>query len=375
MKTKIGAGWAVVAWMPGTVAHFDNWVRSLVSTSTHAERAWRDLSKGRWEARTHGLGKDANMRPPSSDEEVLSPISKPAKENKRKRASNYEGQKPKKRTTSKPKRNTIPLTMESVQRLREEEEEEEKENDSGLVARVRASTEIRRTPEPVEHREGEVKGLQAELEAAHKEQADLAEQVKRIFEVNDTDSGVVANSLVPQVQRKLDVIGQLREEADAVKAEAKVWKKNMDRLASEKKVARAQLVSAETQLRSVKEKALVQAKKIEELQYHLGSATSDRESLATELAAAKSEVKMAKANVDAMVAIYRSDAEAAQSRRETLKEIHARGFDLPTEIKNAKELKAEARVLAFPDDDDSRSMSGSESEEVLEGEDVAPGED
>nr|XP_033512348.1 uncharacterized protein LOC104097432 [Nicotiana tomentosiformis] len=39
--------------------------------------------------------------------------------------------------------------MESVQRLREEEEEETEEDDSGLVARARASTEIRKTPEPV----------------------------------------------------------------------------------------------------------------------------------------------------------------------------------------------------------------------------------
>nr|XP_016463228.1 PREDICTED: uncharacterized protein LOC107786288 [Nicotiana tabacum] len=108
---------------------------------------------------------------------------------------------------------------------------------------------------------------------------------------------------------------------------------------------------------------------------------------------------MTKVNDDAMVAVYRSDAEAAQvrakevaeaaqaranwvaehakcqSRRETLKEIHARGFDLTAEIENAKELEAEARVLAFPDDDDSGSMSGFESGEGLESEDASPGED
>nr|XP_016463230.1 PREDICTED: uncharacterized protein LOC107786289 [Nicotiana tabacum] len=101
-----------VAWISSAVPHLKNWVRSLVSMSTHAKRAWRDLSKGRWEARTHGLGKDTTMRSPSGDEEVSSPISKPAKENKRKRASNSEGQKPKKRTTCKPKGNTIPVNME-----------------------------------------------------------------------------------------------------------------------------------------------------------------------------------------------------------------------------------------------------------------------
>ncbi|XP_070033054.1 uncharacterized protein [Nicotiana tomentosiformis] len=131
-----------------------------------------------------------------------------------------------------------------------------------------------------EKREGEAKGLRAELEASRKEQADLAEK--------------------------------LRVEVDAVKAEVEEWKKNMDHLASEKEVARAQLASTETQLRSLKEKALVQAKKIKKFQSRLGSATSDREGLATKLAAAKSEVEIATANVDAMVAVYLSDVKAAQ---------------------------------------------------------------
>ncbi|XP_075101980.1 uncharacterized protein LOC142177393 [Nicotiana tabacum] len=195
----------------------------------------------------------------------------------------------------------------------------------------------------------------------------------------------MANSSVPQVQQKFDVIRQLRVEVDAVKAEAEEWKKNMDRLASEKEAARTQLASAEIQLRSLKEKAFVQA--------------SDRERLATELSTAKSEVEKAMANADAMVAVYRFDAEAAQvrakevaeaaqaranwvaehakcqSRRETLEEIHARGFDLTAEIEKAKELEAETGVLAFPDGDDTGSMSGSKSEGGLEGEDASPGED
>ncbi|XP_070040124.1 uncharacterized protein [Nicotiana tomentosiformis] len=194
----------------------------------------------------------------------------------------------------------------------------------------------------------------------------------------------------PAGSTKARMIGQLRTEVDVVKAGAGELKKNMDHLASEKEAARAQLASVEAQLRSSKERALVQVKNIEEFQSRLGSVTSDRERLASELAAAKSEAEIAMANAGAMMAIYRSDAEAAQvrvkevaeasqarenwvaehakyqSRRETLEEIHARGFDLTAEIENAKELEAEARVLAFPDDDDTKSMSGSESEGGLE---------
>ncbi|XP_070040563.1 uncharacterized protein [Nicotiana tomentosiformis] len=266
-------------------------------------------------------------------------------------------------------------------------------------AEIRGLTEERDTFKLLsEQREGEARGLRAELEATRKEQTNLSEQVKRVFEVNDTNLGVKANSSVPQVQQKLDIVGKLRAKVDAVKAGSEEWKKNMDRLASEKEAVRAQLASVEAQLQISKERALVQAKDIEELQSRLGSVTSDRERLASELSAAKSEAEIAMANADAMVAVYRSDAEAAQvrekevveatqvrenwvaeyakcqSRRETLEEIHARNFDLSAEIENAKELEAEARVLAFPDDDDTGSTSGSESEGGLEGED-APGED
>ncbi|XP_070032573.1 uncharacterized protein [Nicotiana tomentosiformis] len=247
-----------------------------------------------------------------------------------------------------------------------------------------------------EQREGEARGLRGELEATRKEQTNLSEQVKRVFEVNDTDLSMKANSSVPQVQQKLDMIGQLCAEVDAVKAGAEKWKKNMDRLAYEKEVSRAQLASVEAQLRSSKERALVQAKNIEEFQSRLGSVTSDREILASELGAAKLEDEIAMDNVDATVSIYRSDSEAAQvrakevaeaaqareiwvvehakcqTRRGTLEDIHARGFDLSAEIKDAKELEAKARVLAFPDDDDTGSMSGSESEGGLEGKDAAP---
>ncbi|XP_019263498.1 PREDICTED: filament-like plant protein [Nicotiana attenuata] len=194
-----------------------------------------------------------------------------------------------------------------------------------------------------EQREGEAKGLHAELKMTQKEHAELVEQVRRIFEVSDGDSGMVANGLNSQVQQNLDVIRQLREEVDAIKIEAEGWKKKMDRLAS-----------AENQLRGMKEEIL--------------------ENLVAELKAAKSEVKTAKADADVVVAIYRADAEAEaapirakevaeaaqvrvkgvaekakyQSRKETLEEIHAQGFDLTTEIENARELEAEARKLAFP---------------------------
>ncbi|XP_070057878.1 protein CROWDED NUCLEI 1-like [Nicotiana tomentosiformis] len=289
---------------------------------------------------TMGLTKDAVMRPSSGDEEALPPISK----------------------------------LENVASVLHHEALLQSRGElSRYEAEVRRLTEERDAFKLLsEQRKGEVKRLRAELEASQKEQTELAEQVKKIFEFNDIDSGVMANNSIPQVEQKLNVIRQLRVEMDVVKSEAKERKKNMDRIASEEETARTQLASAEGQLRSLKEKTLVQAKKIEEFQSRLSLADSNRERLSTELAATKLEVEKAMANVDAMVVVYRSDVKAAQvrakevaeaaqaranwvaehakcqSRRETLEEIHTRGFDLTIKIEKAKELKAKTEYWLFP---------------------------
>ncbi|XP_070055531.1 KNR4/SMI1 homolog [Nicotiana tomentosiformis] len=198
----------------------------------------------------------------------------------------------------------------------------------------------------------------------------------------------MANISISQLQQNLEVIGLLREEVDTIRAETLGCKEGMDRLAVEKEIARAQLSSAESQLQGIKEKRSVQARKIRELEAMLAS----------KLAKAKSELEKAKAEADEFVAIYRADAEAAQveekkaaetaqtraywvgelakcqSRRETLEEIHARGFDLTEEMKKVIELEADARALDFDDDDDDGSKSGSESREEPDGEETSPGD-
>ncbi|XP_070046226.1 uncharacterized protein [Nicotiana tomentosiformis] len=162
----------------------------------------------------------------------------------------------------------------------------------------------------------------------------------------------------------------------------------MDRFAAKIEAARAQLSSVESHLRGMKEKSLAQTKKKEELEARLAS----------ELAKAKSKAEKARAEAEAIVAVYQADAEAAQvqareaaetaktrahwiaelakcqSRRETLEEIHARGFDLTDEIVKAKENESDARALVSDDDDDDGSKSGSENGEDLDGEEAAPKE-
>ncbi|XP_070032452.1 uncharacterized protein [Nicotiana tomentosiformis] len=137
------------------------------------------------------------------------------------------------------------------------------------------------------------------------------------------------------------------------------------------------------------EKSLAQAKKIVELEARLAS----------ELEKFKSEAEKAITEAEAIAVVYQADAEAAQvqareeaetaqtrahlvgelakcqSRRETLEEIHARGFELTEEIIKAKKLEVDAGALASDDDDDDdESKSGSKSGEKLDGEDTAPEE-
>ncbi|XP_009613564.1 uncharacterized protein [Nicotiana tomentosiformis] len=123
----------------------------------------------------------------------------------------------------------------------------------------------------------------------------------------------------------------------------------MDCLASGKEAARAQLTLVEIQFRAAKERAEVQTKKVEELQSRLGSAISDRESLDKEL----------------------------KTAMEILEEVQAWGFDLSVEIKDTKVLEAEAKKLAYPEEEDFEDSSGSEGGENLgnPGDEAGSGQD
>nr|XP_016439551.1 PREDICTED: uncharacterized protein LOC107765425 [Nicotiana tabacum] len=237
-----------------------------------------------------GLPKNVGIRPPSADDDIYADplVPKQDKEKKRRQASSSsspEKKRPRKRLARKPKK------------AKEEEE------DSELVTSVRSGSELPQVMEAVEeavdeasvlhqeaflryreefkHHKAETRDLaekkdayklfseklQADLEAARKEHACFVEQVIRIFELSDDDSDTLANDSNTQVQQRLEQIGKLQVEVDMVKAEAKKWKKNMDLLALEKETTRAQLASAEVQLRAIKEKYSICEAKARKLAY------------------------------------------------------------------------------------------------------------
>ncbi|XP_019259769.1 PREDICTED: uncharacterized protein LOC109237835 [Nicotiana attenuata] len=108
--------------MPHAVPDLEDWVRKLALTSSHADRCWHDLSRGRWEAKNHEV------------------TPKPAKDKKRRRASPSDTPKPKKNKARKSKDDSAALSADVAQKLRDEEEEG---GDAGceLVPRKRGSVE------------------------------------------------------------------------------------------------------------------------------------------------------------------------------------------------------------------------------------------
>ncbi|XP_070057744.1 uncharacterized protein [Nicotiana tomentosiformis] len=183
------------------------------------------------------------------------------------------------------------------------------------------------------------------------------------------------------VQQKIDRIDQLRAEMNEVQAMADVGKGKIDQLDSEEETAQEQLASVEVQLRVTKEKADKQAQLNEKLRAQMNSALAELDALGSECEAVKAQIRTASADAEEMVAQYRANGEVPEtrlktnveymkqlSRRETLEEIHTRGFDLSAEIEEAKMLEVKAKKLARPEDEE-----GSEGSNKPEGEEGPDG--
>ncbi|XP_070020680.1 uncharacterized protein [Nicotiana sylvestris] len=311
-----------VAWFPGAVPDLEGWVQKLASTSPYAEHNWRGLDKG--------LRVSIDMRsPPTGEEETP----KPSKEKRRKRRS---------------------LCIARI--------EEGPDHDASFILE---EAEKLLKQAVLLHRQAFAKSWT--------ELARCEAKLKRLVEERDN----------LKFQQKGELVEKLREELKMKKAETLRWRQGIDSLASEKDTLREQLASIECQLQSVKEVSLARGRQIEDLK-------------------AKSVAELPKAKSDAatFISSYRVDVEAANtrekeisdvakvklscaldharrlSRRETLEEVHARGFDLSADIEKEKTLEEEAATLLSNDKDlASGSDSGGDEDEDPEDkalEDAAP---
>ncbi|XP_019253918.1 PREDICTED: uncharacterized protein LOC109232614 [Nicotiana attenuata] len=382
-----------IAWFPGGVLDLEGWVRKPASISSYLERCWRDLAKGRWEAKNHGLGDAVAMRPASDDEEE---VLKSSKERKRKRESPVNPPKPKKSVDQRSKVDTAALSPETAQRLRDQEEEED--NDYLLVAHKRKNAGASKSVEPVkvviahsrvekisdgrledgpdpdasfifdEARRLFKQAVVLHKKAFSKSQTDLARceaEHKKVSKERDDLKALY-------VKKEMEINGLRVELAQACQGRVKYVEKEADLVAQ----LREELKMKEAETLGVKEESLARDCKIGELK-------------------AKSAAELAKArsDIEAIISSYRADAEAAnarakefssaaevklssaldharrQSRRVTLGEVHARGFILSADIERARILKEEvAALLSDEDDSASGSKSGGDEDGVLEDE-------
>ncbi|XP_070025524.1 uncharacterized protein [Nicotiana sylvestris] len=172
---------------------------------------------------------------------------KPTKDKKRKRVSPSDTPKPKKSTTCRSKKDTAALPTDVVQRLRDEEEENE-DVDFELVARKR-SAEVPKVVEPIMVEEVQLRAEEI-LDGGPSKVPELSEveDVSRHDRQSvDVPEGASSEALQNEentpsdslgVQQKPENIEQLRKEAKMKEEENLGWTQNMDRLASEKDIAR-----------------------------------------------------------------------------------------------------------------------------------------
>nr|XP_033513597.1 protein DMR6-LIKE OXYGENASE 2-like [Nicotiana tomentosiformis] len=231
------------------------------------------------------MGKDAVLRPSSVKEEALASDPKPVKDNKRKRTSTSEDPKSKTRMARKPRKNTIPLTMESTEEISEEGSGRVPEpleiEDASYLSQQSVGISKETDPEALRTEKnapseslgeiviGDSPNLPTFSEGAIRDaQALGAHEIKRSHEGEDPFCDlftVVEDVVVPsdvsglfcevqqalnraatthrELQQKLETIGKLREEVDMIRADTMGWKDGMDRLAVENETVRAQLSS------------------------------------------------------------------------------------------------------------------------------------
>ncbi|XP_070037103.1 uncharacterized protein [Nicotiana tomentosiformis] len=200
--------------------------------------------------------------------------------------------------------------------------------------------------------------LQAELERAQNEASTVKQEhvvlVKKVmvFEINNERLSVTTNAANSQVQEKIDLIDQLKAEMNEVKSSTEELRRKLYLLASEGDATKEDLASAKDQLRLMKDKAYKWSRQNDELRAKLDTAFTEWDALGREYTALKSKLETASnesSKVQDMLAQYKNNVEVAEARiitkdehlkwllwRKTLEEIHAWGFDLVAEIKEAK---------------------------------------
>ncbi|XP_070054358.1 uncharacterized protein [Nicotiana tomentosiformis] len=258
------------------------------------------------------------MRPAPPEEKIESLISKPKKDNKRKRSSKLEDPQNKAGPARRRRKNVIiNVDIDSVHQFMDDENDEVEDSTLDFT---KFKAELRQCEAELNRSLGEWKALRLLCDQKEEEIKDLREELTRAQEYEDELEKQVtnvlkeyglplptmkANTSMSQLQQKVEMLEQLRGEVGRVNAECNQWKEKMDLLAAGKEAAQTKLAAAEAQLRSVRERSSAQAKKIAELEAKLAKDEA-------EVAEARVEAKKTQITADKTVVVYLRDTEAAQ---------------------------------------------------------------
>nr|XP_016503906.1 PREDICTED: uncharacterized protein LOC107821945 [Nicotiana tabacum] len=353
-----------VARMRHAVPDLKDWVRKLAVSSSHAEHCWRDMARGRWEAKNHEsvyqLGEEEEDE--RDDSALVVRARRPVEVGKPSKPEAIVETRPRDGEASKKDSGKAPESLETldVGGVPSEEdpfrdcftgfddavdlnnssfffEEAQRLLSRAFTKSLAELSQFEIELQKVSEERNNLKLLCGQKDEAIKDlRSDLAKARKEEAEIDE------------QLQQKLERIELLQGEVNQIKADCDRQKENMNRLVAEKEASLAKLSSSEDQLRSIKEKSSAQAKRIEELE--------------VELVEAKEEVEKMKSMADKSIAVYLADAEAAHTQ---LSEAALQGFDLSKEIAQDKVLEADTRLLVSSDDDDDDegSQGGSDNDE------------
>ncbi|XP_019255144.1 PREDICTED: uncharacterized protein LOC109233733 [Nicotiana attenuata] len=137
LKTPLSC--AAVTQTPAAVKDLAGWVNKIVAQRPYSERNWKEISKGRWEAKNHGLPKDAEMR-----SSILCPLPVPGENKRPGESGTDEPQRKTKRTKRAARKPKSQIVLSS-------EEEDDKEDDDEEQPELVRHRSIRPDPEPVVH--------------------------------------------------------------------------------------------------------------------------------------------------------------------------------------------------------------------------------
>ncbi|XP_070007807.1 uncharacterized protein [Nicotiana sylvestris] len=380
----------VIPWLPYKVPDLENWTRKLAACSTYDEHKWRDLSKG--------IGEFSEMRPcPLGEEEGLS-ASGPRNDNKWKESSNDEDAHSK-ASPARRLKGDVSVELATLEA-----------SSLGIMAPPLLLSSF-----PVEGASRDTCVLSSSSSPVEGTSRDTGFLLPFSYPIEGTlrdvrdhgspKSSKVSSDHVPieigstrAGETKLVDAGSTFEEAQRLCSTA------FDKLKSELLCYEARLrkdLDGEKSLRLLCDK---RGKELSHLRYELQSKTEDLERLWGEVGQAKYECNKLKAQIDAHIAAKKNalakasalkvvDAQAeaeeirdktdrkmaiylkhavdaraklrgasdregrsneydrCKSRRETLEEIHARGFDLSEEIEQAKADEYDAKFLVSDAED------------------------